>query len=61
MFINEFFNLEVADQNGHLYPANWRQKLAWIKRGCPKQNKKALKRLCRMRLRRLAKLRNYNF
>ena len=61
MFINEFFNLEVAAQNGHLYPANWRQKLAWIKRGCPKQNKKALKRLCRMRLRRLASLRNSNF
>ena len=61
MFINEFFNLEVADQNGHLYPANWRQKLAWIKRGCPKQNKKALKRLCRMRLRRLASLRDSKF
>ena len=45
MIINEFFNLEVADQNGHMYPANWRQKLAWIKRGCPKQNKEALRRL----------------
>ena len=61
MIISEFFNLEVADQNGHMYPATWRQKLAWIKRGCPKQNKKALKRLCRMRLRRLASLRDSKF
>tara|TARA_Y100001937_G_scaffold118374_1_gene172690 strand:- start:1179 stop:1364 length:186 start_codon:yes stop_codon:yes gene_type:complete len=59
MIINEFFNLEVADANGHMYKANWRQKLAWIKRGCPKQNKKALKRLCRMRLSRLKRSRGH--
>lgn len=61
MIINEFFNLQVADPNGHLYKANWRQRLAWVKRGCPKQNKAAMKRLCRMRLRRLARLRNSRF
>ena len=61
MFINEFFNLEVADQNGHMYKANWRDRWRWIKAGCPKQNYPALERLCRMRLKRLTRLRNLNF
>ena len=61
MIIRDFINLRVADPNGHMYKANWRQKLAWIKAGCPKQNYPALERLCRMRLRRLIRLRNYKF
>ena len=61
MIINEFFNLQVADQNGHLYPASLKDKWRWIKAGCPRQNKAALRRLCRRRLRRLARLRASNF
>ncbi len=61
MIINEFFNLKVADPNGHMYPATLRDKWRWVKAGCPAQNKKALRRLCRMRMRRLARLRNSNF
>jgi len=61
MFIRDFINLRVADANGHMYKATWRQKWRWIKQGCPKQNYPALERLCRMRLKRLTRLRNLNF
>ena len=61
MIIRDFLNLRVADQNGHMYKASLREKWRWIKAGCPKQNEPALRRLCRMRMRRLAKLRNSNF
>ena len=61
MIIRDFINLRVADPNGHMYKANWREKWRWIKAGCPKQNYPALERLCRMRLRRLTRLRNYKF
>mgnify|MGYP003118314146 CR=1 FL=1 len=61
MIIREFMNLRVADPNGHMYKANWRDRWRWIKAGCPAQNEKALRRLCRMRMRRLARLRASRF
>jgi len=59
--IRNFFNLKVADQNGHLYPASLKTKIKWILAGCPKQDLAKLNRLCRMRRNRLAKLRNSTF
>ena len=56
--IKDFLTLKVADWNGHMSPATWRDKLRWIKAGCPHPNKPALERLCRMRRKRLARLRN---
>lgn len=53
----DFFNLKVADVNGFMYPATWKDKIRWIKAGCPHPNYAALKRLCRMRRRHLDSLR----
>ena len=43
--IKDFLTLQVADVNGHMYPATWRDKIRWIRAGCPHPNEEALKRL----------------
>ena len=55
--IKDFFTLRVADPNGHMYNADWKDKIRWIRAGCPHPNYKALNRLCRMRRRALARKR----
>ena len=55
--IKDFLTLRVADVNGHMYPATWKDKIRWVRAGCPHPNEKALKRLCRMRRSALARMR----
>lgn len=55
--IKDFFTLRVADPNGHMYDADWKTKLRWIRAGCPHPNYKKMHRLCRMRRHKLKKMR----
>jgi hypothetical protein len=59
--IKDFFTLKVADVNGHFYKATWKEKLRWIRAGCPHPNYAALSRLCRLRRRALNRMRKNGY
>ena len=44
----KFFTLKVVEANGVIHKANWKERLAWLRRGCPLREEKVVNRYCQM-------------
>ena len=46
--IRKFFTLRVIEPSGVTHKASWKERIAWLRRGCPLRDEKVVHRYCQM-------------